>query len=149
MGKKVLVLYHSQSGNTEKMAQAVREGALTVPGTEVNFRKAAFATVDDLVNCDAIAFGSPVYASYMSGAMKDVFDRTFRDWRGRGKGKPYAAFQSCSRGGRQALDAIDFVCTHFQLKKADDGIMTVGAPSEEVLAQCRNLGSKLASLPAE
>ena len=38
---KVLIIYHSQTGNTEKMAKAIAEGAKRVSGTKVIFKKAA------------------------------------------------------------------------------------------------------------
>ena len=73
----VLVVYHSLSGSTEKMAKAFAEGAKSVPGTEVVLKKASDATLEDLLRCGAIAFGSEDYFSYISGALKDFFDRTF------------------------------------------------------------------------
>ncbi|GAH21904.1 unnamed protein product, partial [marine sediment metagenome] len=74
---KVLVIYHSQTGNTEKMAKAVAEGARRVSGTEVILKKAAEATLEDLIGSSGIAIGSPDYFSYMAGTIKDFFDRTF------------------------------------------------------------------------
>ena len=65
------------SGNTEKMAKAFAEGANSVQGTEVVLKKAFDATLEDLLGCDAIAFGSADYLSHISGAPKDFFDRTY------------------------------------------------------------------------
>jgi multimeric flavodoxin WrbA len=74
---KILVVYHSLSGNTEKMAKAFAEGANDVRGTEVVLKKALDAKLEDLLECDAIAFGSADYFSYIAGALKDFFDRTY------------------------------------------------------------------------
>jgi NAD(P)H dehydrogenase (quinone) len=71
---KVLVAYHSQSGNTERMAEAVVEGAKSLPGTMVVLRRVAQVTADDLFSSDAIVVGSPVYWSNMSGEVKTFFD---------------------------------------------------------------------------
>ena len=73
---KVLIVYHSQTGNTEEMAQAVAEGARSVPGTEVILKRAFDATVDDLIGCDAVAFGTSTNFGYISGGLKDFFDRS-------------------------------------------------------------------------
>lgn len=74
---KVLIIYHSQSGNTEEMAKAVAKGAKRISETEVILKKDTEATLEDLINSSGIAIGSPDYFSYMAGAVKDFFDRTF------------------------------------------------------------------------
>ena len=70
----VLVAYHSLSGNTERMAEAVAEGAKAVPGTAVVMKRVGQVTADDLFSADAIVVGSPVYWSNMSGEVKTFFD---------------------------------------------------------------------------
>jgi NAD(P)H dehydrogenase (quinone) len=71
---KVLVAYHSLSGNTERMAEAVVEGAKSLPGTAVVMKRVGQVTADDLFSSDAIVVGSPVYWSNMSGEVKTFFD---------------------------------------------------------------------------
>ena len=73
---KVLIAYHSFSGNTERMAEAVVKGAQTVPGTLVLLKRVGQVTADDLFSSDAVVVGSPVYWSNMSGEVKAFFD----DW---------------------------------------------------------------------
>lgn len=73
---KVLVAYHSLSGNTEKMADAVAEGARSVSGTSVTLKRVGQVTAEDLFTSDALVVGSPVYWSNMSGEVKAFFD----DW---------------------------------------------------------------------
>jgi NAD(P)H dehydrogenase (quinone) len=71
---KVLVAYHSLSGNTERMAEAVAQGAKGIPGTMVIMKRVGQVTSDDLFSSDAIVVGSPVYWSNMSGEVKTFFD---------------------------------------------------------------------------
>lgn len=71
---KVLVTYHSQSGNTERMAEAVADGVKTVPGAGVLLKRVGQVTADDLFSADAVVVGSPVYWSNMSGEVKTFFD---------------------------------------------------------------------------
>ena len=71
---KVLVTYHSLSGNTERMAEAVVEGAKSVSGTEVLLKRVGKVTADDLFSADAVVVGSPVYWSNMSGEVKTFID---------------------------------------------------------------------------
>lgn len=71
---KVLVTYHSLSGNTERMAESVVDGAKTVPGSEVVLKRVGQVTAEDLFSSDAVIVGSPVYWSNMSGEVKTFFD---------------------------------------------------------------------------
>lgn len=71
---KVLVTYHSLSGNTERMAEAVAEGVMSVPGTLSVLKRVGQVTADDLFSSDAVIVGSPVYWSNMSGEVKTFFD---------------------------------------------------------------------------
>jgi NAD(P)H dehydrogenase (quinone) len=70
----VLVTYHSATGNTEKMAQVVAEGAKAVSGTSVVLKRVGEVIGDDLSSADAVIVGSPVYVGNMSGQVKTFFD---------------------------------------------------------------------------
>jgi NAD(P)H dehydrogenase (quinone) len=72
---RILIAYHSRTGNTEKMATAVREGAASVPGVEIVFRKAADATADEIVKADGIVLGTPVEWGNLSAEAKAFIDR--------------------------------------------------------------------------
>ena len=72
----VLVTYHSLTGNTEKIARGVVEGAKAVPGTRVVLKRVGEVSGPDLFSSDAVIVGSPVYWSNMSGEVKTFFD----DW---------------------------------------------------------------------
>jgi NAD(P)H dehydrogenase (quinone) len=71
---KVLVTYHSLSGNTERMAEAVVEGVRSVQGTLAVLKRVGQVTAEDLFSSDAVIVGSPVYWSNMSGEVKTFFD---------------------------------------------------------------------------
>ena len=72
----VLVAYHSLSGYTEQMADAVAQGARAVPGTQVIIKRVGHVTAEDLFAADAIVLGSPVYWSNMAAEVKRFID----DW---------------------------------------------------------------------
>jgi multimeric flavodoxin WrbA len=75
--KTLLIVYHSQTGNTAQLAQAVYHGACQVPETLTRLVRAFEATLEDLLACHGVLFGTPENFGYMSGALKDFFDRTF------------------------------------------------------------------------
>ena len=142
---KVLIIYHSLSGNTEKMARAVAEGAAS-SGAIVNLKKAADANADDMLNCDVVIFGTASYFGYEAGAVKDFFDRTFYAIRDKVAGKPCATFGSYGGGGGVAIESLDKLCGKLGLKKAVESVGALREPSSEALEQCKALGVKMALL---
>ena len=101
MSRNLLIVYHSQSGRTETMARAVLDGARDpqIESVDVRFLRAASAGPDDLLWAHGLLLGTPENFGYMSGAMKDFFDRTFYPVEGRIQSLPYAAFVSAGNDG--------------------------------------------------
>lgn len=141
---KVLVLYYSTYGHIETMAQAVSEGARsagasvdvkrvpeTVPGEiakSAHFKldqAAPVATVEDLVNYDAIIIGCPTRYGRMPSQMASFLDQTGGLWaRGALNGKVGGAFTSTAtqHGGQEVtLFSIITNLLHF-------GMTIVGLP---------------------
>jgi NAD(P)H dehydrogenase (quinone) len=69
---KILILYYSRTGNTEKMAMAVAEGARAIQGTDVEVKYQV--TPEELTNYDAIVIGTPTYHHDISLDMKNLFE---------------------------------------------------------------------------
>jgi len=143
----ILIVYHSQSGHTQKMAQAVARGAGSIEGVTVTFKQASEAGLDDLLNCDGLAIGSPEYFGYMAGMVKDFFDRTYNAARGRKEvfKKPYVVFVSAGNDGTGALNHIERICLGYQLKKVYDPVLARGEIDSETLIRCDELGKTIAA----
>jgi multimeric flavodoxin WrbA len=148
---RVLIVYHSHTGNTEAMAKAVYDGAVSA-GAEVSLKKAADATVEDILDCDVVAFGTPNNFRYMAGALKDFFDRVWLKLGDQKGNKLYTTFSTAGGGGGEAIESIEQICGVFSewkqisFQKALEGIITKGKPSDQVLQECRRMGEKLAQL---
>ena len=140
---KVLVVYHSGTGNTKTMAQAVADGAKQVSGVEALLKKAGQVTITDLVAADALAFGSPTYFSYMAGAVKAIFDEAYPS-RNQIRGKPFAAFASGGGGEVNCVQSIERVAASCGLHKVCEGVAVGGMPTTEESQECRKLGATLA-----
>lgn len=142
--QKILVVYHSQTGNTKKMADAVSRGADRIDGTEVVLRRASDATLEDLLDCAGLALGTPENFGYMSGALKDFFDRTYYPSQGKVFRKPYVVFISAGNDGSGALASIERIALGYKFKKVYEPVISKGEVTEDVLAMCRELGEILA-----
>ena len=71
---RLLVAYHSQKGNTEKLALAVQKGAASVEGIEVTLKKTGDVKDDDILKSDGIVLGTPVHWSNVSAEAKRFLD---------------------------------------------------------------------------
>jgi multimeric flavodoxin WrbA len=67
---KIVVIYDSKTGNTEKLAKAVAEGASSMAEVEVKKIGEKFP-LTIMADVDAVMFGSPVYYADISNQMKD------------------------------------------------------------------------------
>ena len=140
---KVLIIYHSLSGNTEKMAKSVQEGAVAAKA-KVTLKKAHETVAEDVLNCDVVIMGTANYFGYEAGMMKDFFDRTFYALKGKVDNKPYATFGSHGNGGTKAIESLNKLCDNLGLKKVLDSVDALREPSSEVLDKCKALGAKMA-----
>jgi flavodoxin len=141
---KILIVYHSQTGNTERMAKAVAEGAAGIEGAQVVLKRAGDATLQDLLDCQGLAVGTPENFGTMSGMIKDFFDRTFYPAQGKVFRKPYVVFISAGNDGTGALRNIERIAIGYQFKKVYEPVISKGKLTEEILAKCRELGETLA-----
>ena len=142
---RILVLYYSAYGHVERMAQAVAEGARSVPGTEVALKRvpelvpeeaarkagmklaqqAPVATVDELANYDAILFGTPTRFGNMTAQMRNFLDQTGGLWmKGALVGKVGSVFASTAtqHGGQETT------LTSFHATLLHQGMIIVGLP---------------------
>ena len=119
---KALVLYHSASGNTAKMAALVAEGAAVIPGTEVRVRGVHAAAPDDVSWCDGLAVGSPTNIGVLSWRMKRFRDEAmFAHW-GQVDGKVACAFSSSGGWGGGA----EIACQSLHMVLMNFGFLVFG-----------------------
>jgi len=145
---QLLIIYHSQSGNTKAAAEIVSKSAGDVPDTEVILKEALKATPEDLIACDAIIVGSPDYFSYMAGGVKDFFDRSLYPTQGSVTGKPCGIFITHGGGGR-AVDSVKNICGSLKLSIVGEPVMVLNRPDEAATAQLAQLGKQLAEAAKE
>ena len=143
--KKVLIIYHSQSGNTAIMAKAISEGA-SAAGATVVLKNAIDAKAEDILGCDIVAIGTPSYFGYMAGLVKDFFDRAWATIREKMANKPYVTFGSKGGGGVQFLEGLERICDNMKMVKVFEALVATRKPTEEDLVKCKDLGKKLAKL---
>ena len=144
--KHLLIVYHSKTGKNGQMAQAVLKGASHPDiAIETRFLTAAEAGENDLRWADGIIFGTPENFGYMSGALKDFFDRTFYEVEGEVDGKPYAIFVGAGNDGTGAVSSIERICNGYNFKQVQPATIIVGPLDETALPTCEELGMTIAA----
>lgn len=143
--KRLLVLYHSQSGATERMARAVLRGATEEDGVRSRLCRAAEAGLAELLDCDGLLLGSPENLGYLSGGMKDFFDRTFYPAQPHALNLPYALFISAGNDGRNAARQAERILRGYPMRAVAEPLILRGEPDEPGLERCRELGLTLAA----
>jgi len=151
---KLLVTYYTRSGNTQKMAEAVAEGARGVAGVEVDVRPSGELTPDDLLGYEGIVMGSPVYFGSMAAELKTLIDESVKHY-GKLTGKVGGAFASSGAigGGTETtvLDILKAMLIHGMIVQgttqgAHYGAVAFGPPDDRASRDCQGLGRRVAEL---
>ena len=136
MAKTLLIVYHSRTGGTRQMAEALQ----------------ADAGPADLLAADAYVFACPENLAAVSGVMKDFFDRSYYGALDRINGRAFALLVCAGSDGRNAVRQMERIATGWRLKAvAEPLIVCTGAQTPEAilapktlapkaLADCRALG---------
>ena len=153
---KILILYYSRTGNTEKMARLVEEGAKEALA-QTTVKPVTDASLDDLQAADAIVIGSPTYYGLPAAEIIKLLDDSVK-LHGRLDGKVGAAFSSSANigGGNETviISLVEAFLVHGMvvqgIPKGDHyGPVSIGAPDDRVAKQCKALGERVARLAAK
>ena len=124
--KKVLIVFYSEKGSTQKMAIEISNGVNSISGVEAVIRTVPvkeeeennianendfiYATVEDVNTCDAMIIGSPTHFGNMSSHLKFFLEKLTTVWFNGGlEGKPGGVFTSSNsiHGGQETTLEID------------------------------------------
>ena len=151
---KIVIVYDSETGNTEKMARAVAEGASQSGIHDVVVKRVDDASLEDLQSADGIMLGSPTYYGYMSNKIKAFIDGSVVIHE-QLEGKVGAAFTSSGGTACGAettlLSLLHMLLIHGMIVQgrshiAHYGAAAVGEPDAKELASCHDLGERTAHL---
>jgi NAD(P)H dehydrogenase (quinone) len=151
---RILVLYDSWGGNTEKMALAVMEGIAEVEEVEAVLKKVDDVNLEDLEGADGIIVGSPTFYGLMSGKLKALFDKSVQI-HGKLAGKVGGAFTSSGGNASGAettlLSILDAMLIHGMIVQGRHehehyGAAALGAPDKKAVESCKQLGKNVTDL---
>ena len=148
---RLLVVAHSASGGTRALVEAAVTGAQhpAIAGTtgttiDVVVRGALDADVDDVLAADGYLLATPENFGYMSGALKDFFDRTYYPCVEHTKARPYGLLVKTGGGGTAAVDAVVPLTTGLDWRAVIPPLVVAGDITDADLAAATELGATLA-----
>jgi NAD(P)H dehydrogenase (quinone) len=150
---KVLIVFDTSTGNTEKMAHAVEDGVKKA-GVDVVFKHVDEASVDEIPQWQGLILGSPVYYGLPSGKIKKFIDESIK-YHGKLDGTVGGAFASAGgthTGAETTIIAInEMLLVHGMIIQGSSagshyGASSVGSPNDASLEACRKLGERVGNL---
>ena len=143
--KRLSMVHHSIGGKTKEMARLLND-TLSNEDQLIEFRSiSAFeAKASDILQSDGIIFGTPANFGYMSGALKDFFDRNYYELEGKVEAVPYAIFVSASTDGTGAVESIRRICRGLNLKEVQEPLVLTKKLSESDQNRLRDFGMTMA-----
>jgi multimeric flavodoxin WrbA len=145
--KHLLIVAHNPSPNTRRLVRATLRGANheDIAGVEVKHVPPLQATADDVLWADAIILGTTENFGYMSGALKDFFDRIYYPCLEHTEALPFAAYIRAGLDGSGTKIAIGKITTGLKWKAVQESMILHGDYRSEFETQCEELGMLMAA----
>jgi len=145
--KHLLIVAHNPSPNTQKLVDATLRGAshADIAGVEAKHIAPLQAVADDVLWADAIILGTTENFGYMSGALKDFFDRIYYPCLEHTEAMPFAAWIRAGLDGTGTKIAIGKITTGLKWKPVQETIILHGEYRPEFETQCEELGMLMAA----
>lgn len=145
MPGSLLIVYHSQSGASFRLAAAARRGAAREPGAEIAWLRAWDAGMADIEACAGMLLVAAENSGSLAGGMKDFLDRCFYPAQPLQLNRPYGLVISCGNDGRNASAQAQRIMTGFPMKLVAEPLVLRGEPDADMEAACEDLGQALAA----
>lgn len=145
--KQLLIVAHAPSPNTLKLRDAAEQGARhpDIDGVEVVVKPPLEAGPEDVLACDAILLGTTENLGYMSGALKDFFDRSYYPLLERQQGLPCALYIRAGHDGTGTRRAVEGIITGLHWRWVQPPLVLRGEWQETFVEQVEELSLSLAA----
>ncbi|MDD9878212.1 MAG: flavodoxin family protein [Magnetovibrio sp.] len=145
--KHLLIVGHVPSPNTQALRDAVVRGAGAeeIEGVRVSALSPFDAGADDVLGCDAIVLGTTENLGYMSGALKDFFDRNYYPVLEEKQGLPYALYVRAGLDGTGTRRGVETIVTGLKWKAVAEPLICRGEWDAAFVGRCEELGTLMAA----
>ncbi len=143
---RLLIVAHAPSPNTVRLREALLRGARHPDAATIEVQCAApLETGPDAVRAAAaVLLSTPENLGYMSGAMKDFFDRIYYPCLEHTQGLPFALQVRAGQDGAGTCRAIDTITTGLRWRAVQPHLVCRGPFEEAFVGQCEELAATMA-----
>jgi hypothetical protein len=145
MSKRLLIVAHAPSENTLSLRAAVERGALSETGIDVKVVAPLQAGPDDVLAAQAVILGTTENLGYMSGALKDFFDRSYNPLLEKTQGLPCALYIRAGSDGTGTRRGVETILTGLRWRAVQEPLICRGAWQPAFVEQCEELGTAMAA----
>ena len=147
MVKTLLIIGHAPSPNTIAMRDSVIEGAQhkDIMTVRVLVKSPFESEPQDVLNSDAVILGTTENLGYMSGALKDFFDRCYYPLLDNTQGLPYALYIRAGLDGTGTRRGVESITTGLKWRIVQEPLLCHGEYKPCFLVNCRELGTVMAA----
>lgn len=145
--KRLLIVAHAPSPNTLKLREAAQRGAQhpDIDGIEVVVKAPLDAGPEDVMACDAILMGTTENLGYMSGALKDFFDRSYYGVLEEKQGLPCALYIRAGLDGTGTRRAVESIVSGLAWGWAQEPLTLQGEWRDAFCGQVEELAQAMAA----
>ena len=147
MTRTLLIVGHVPSPNTQRLRDAVERGAreLACEGVEPRALSPFETGPADVLAARAIVLGTTENLGYMSGALKDFFDRCYYPVLDETQGLPAALYIRAGKDGTGTRRAVESILSGLRWRLVAEPLTLRGAWREDFAARCEELGQLMAA----
>jgi hypothetical protein len=145
--KRLLIVAHAPSDNTRSLLRAVVGGATVASENRIEVvAQGPFETTPEhVLHADALILGTTENLGYMSGALKDFFDRIYYPCLEEKQGLPYCLFIRAGQDGTGTRRGVETITTGLRWRAIQAPLICRGEWQPEFIGQCEALGSAVAA----
>ncbi|MDJ0971020.1 MAG: flavodoxin family protein [Kiloniellales bacterium] len=145
--KRLLIVAHAPSPNTLRLRDAVVAGARhpDIAGVEVVAQSPFDTQPEHVLAAQAIVLGTTENLGYMSGALKDFFDRCYYPCLDKTQGLPYALYIRAGHDGTGTKRGVETIVTGLRWRAVQEPLLCRGEFKEDFVPDCEELGTLMAA----
>ena len=146
-GKRLLIVAHVPSENTRRLRDAALQGARApdIEGVETVALTPFEAGPEDLLAADGLILGTTENLGYMSGALKDFFDRSYYPVLEKTQGLPYCLYIRAGHDGTGTRRGVETIVTGLRWRAVQEPLICRGDWQDSFVDDCRELGMAMAA----